>query len=142
MFKYVERDRLDDERAAKDAISAVYDTMHKRVARADNSALMKRINDIVRALFDLLKKDSLSREDIKALKASARKLLDAIRRSIADMDNWREKENTRAAVQSAIRNVLWNSLPQSYSDTEMTLYRQKVYTFVMDHYPVTRYAYS
>ena len=258
MFKYVERGQLDDERAARDAISAVYDTMHKRVARADNSALMKRINDIVSesievtagakddskrfdlssidferlrmefarrqqqnlilrdlqtlleerlaemlavnptridfyeryqtiveaynqeqdraaiektfadlmklasdlddeterwvregfdnedqlALFDLLKKDSLSKEDIKTLKASARELLDAIRRSIADMDNWREKESTRAAVQSAIRNVLWNSLPQSYSDTEMKTCRQKVYTFVMDHYPATRYAYS
>ena len=94
------------------------------------------------ALFDLLKKDSLSKEDIKTLKASARELLDAIRRSIADMDNWREKESTRAAVQSAIRNVLWNSLPQSYSDTEMKTCRQKVYTFVMDHYPATRYAYS
>ena len=30
MFKYVERGRLDDERVAKDAISAVYDTMHQQ----------------------------------------------------------------------------------------------------------------
>ena len=258
MFKYVERGKLDDERAEKDAISAIYDLMHKRVERADNSRLMKRINDIVSeaievnegnkdgskqfdiskinferlrmefakrkhqnlilrdlqelietqladmiatnptridyyeryqsiiesynkeqdragiektfadlmklaeeldqeterwvregfdneeqlALFDLLKKDTLSKEDIKALKDSAKELLDAINRSIADMNNWREKESTRAAMEKAIRDTLWHSLPMSYTDAEMNTYRQKVYTFVMDHYPTPRYAFA
>lgn len=255
MFKYVERDKLDDERKAKDAISAIYDVMHKRVGQADNSALMKRINDIVSeaievspvskdgskrfdissidfdrlrmefakrkhqnlilrdlqdliegrlaemmavnptridyyeryqaiveaynaeqdragiekifndllslandldqeterwvregfdneeqlALFDLLKKESLTREEIRELKESAKELLATIRKSIDEMNNWREKESTRAAMETAIRDVLWSSLPQSYSDSEMTTYRQKVYTFVMDHYPTPVY---
>lgn len=256
MFKYVERGKLEDERKAKDAISAVYDLMHKRIIHSDNSKLMKQINDIVSnaievtagskdgskrfdissidfdrlrmefakhkhqnlilrdlqdliegqladmlavnptridyyeryqaiveaynaeqdragiekifndllnlandldqeterwvregfdneeqlALFDLLKKESLTKEEIKELKESAKELLAAIRKSIDEMNNWREKESTRAAMETAIRNVLWSSLPQSYSDSEMTTYRQKVYTFVMDHYPTPVYA--
>ncbi len=86
------------------------------------------------ALFDLLKKDTLSKEDIKILKASAKDLLKVINKSISDMNNWREKESTRAAMESIIRDTLWGSLPDCYFD-ELTTYRQKVYTFVMDHYP-------
>ena len=94
------------------------------------------------ALFDLLKKEELSKEDIKALKESAKELLAAINQSINDMNNWREKESTRAAMEKAIRDTLWNSLPMSYTDADMTTYRQKVYTFVMDHYPTPTYAYA
>ena len=250
LFKYVEHDKLEDDRKARDAISAIYEVMHKRVVHADNSMLMKCINDIVSdsievrvddqdkekkfdiskidfdrlraefmkrkhqnlllqdlqqlveerlaemlgrnpsridyyeryqaiiqnynaerdraaiekafsdlldltndldseteryiregfeneeqlALFDLLKKDTLSKEDIKILKASAKDLLKVINKSISDMNNWREKESTRAAMESIIRDTLWGSLPDCYLD-ELTTYRQKVYTFVMDHYP-------
>ena len=250
LFKYVEHDKLEDDRKAKDAISAIYEVMHKRVVHADNSMLMKCINDIVSdsievraddqvkekkfdiskidfdrlraefmkrkhqnlllqdlqqliedrlaemlgknpsridyyeryqaiiqnynaeqdraaiekafsdlldlandldseteryiregfeneeqlALFDLLKKDTLSKEDIKILKASAKELLKVINKSISDMNNWREKESTRAAMESIIRDTLWSSLPDCYLN-ELTTYRQKVYTFVMDHYP-------
>lgn len=250
LFKYVEHDKLEDDRKARDAISAIYEVMHKRVVHADNSMLMKCINDIVSdsievrvddqdkekkfdiskidfdrlcaefmkrkhqnlllqdlqqlveerlaemlgrnpsridyyeryqaiiqnynaeqdraaiekafsdlldlandldseteryiregfeneeqlALFDLLKKDTLSKEDIKILKASAKDLLRVINKSISDMNNWREKESTRAAMESIIRDTLWGSLPDCYFD-ELTTYRQKVYTFVMDHYP-------
>ena len=250
LFKYVEHDKLEDDRKARDAISAIYEVMHKRVVHADNSMLMKCINDIVSdsievrvddqdkekkfdiskidfdrlraefmkrkhqnlllqdlqqlveerlaemlgrnpsridyyeryqaiiqnynaeqdraaiekvfsdlldlandldseteryicegfeneeqlALFDLLKKDTLSKEDIKILKASAKGLLKVINKSISDMNNWREKESTRAAMESIIRDTLWGSLPDCYFD-ELTTYRQKVYTFVMDHYP-------
>ena len=227
LFKYVEHDKLEDDRKARDAISAIYEVMHKRVVHADNSMLMKCINDIVSdsievrvddqdkekkfdiskidfdrlraefmkrkhqnlllqdlqqlveerlaemlgrnpsridyyeryqaiiqnynaeqdraaiekafsdlldlandldseteryiregfeneeqlALFDLLKKDTLSKEDIKILKASAKDLLKVINKSISDMNNWREKESTRAAMESIIRDTLWGSLP-------------------------------
>ena len=53
MFKYVEHGQLDSERKEKDAISAIYDVMHARVLHADNSTLMKRINDIVSDAIDV-----------------------------------------------------------------------------------------
>ena len=63
------------------------------------------------ALFDLLKKDTLSKEEIKMLKASAKELLSTIRKAIANMNNWREKETTRAGMAKIIRDTLWHSLP-------------------------------
>lgn len=252
MFKYVEHGQLDSERKEKDAISAIYDVMHARVLHADNSTLMKRINDIVSdaidvrinddnkdktfdiskidferlraefmrrkhqnlllrdlqqliegrlaemmarnptridyyeryqtiisnynaeqnraaieksftdllalaneldieteryiregfdneeqlALFDLLKKDTLSKEEIKMLKASAKELLSTIRKAIANMNNWREKETTRAEMAKIIRDTLWHSLPTSYTDADMTNCRQKIYTFVVERSPM------
>ena len=252
MFKYVEHGQLDSERKEKDAISAIYDVMHARVLHADNSTLMKRINDIVSdaidvrinddnkdktfdisnidferlraefmrrkhqnlllrdlqqliegrlaemmarnptridyyeryqtiisnynaeqnraaieksftdllalaneldieteryiregfdneeqlALFDLLKKDTLSKEEIKTLKASAKELLDTIHQAIVRMNNWREKESTRAEMAKIIRDALWKSLPTSYTDADLTRSRQKIYTFVMERAPL------
>ena len=84
------------------------------------------------ALFDLLKKDTLSKEEIKMLKASAKELLNTIRKAIANMNNWREKETTRAEMAKIIRDTLWHSLPTSYTDADMTNCRQKIYTFVVE----------
>ncbi len=67
------------------------------------------------ALFDLLKKDTLSKEEIKMLKASAKELLSTIRKAMANMNNWREKETTRAEMAKIIRDTLWHSLPTSYT---------------------------
>ena len=35
-----------------------------------------------------------------------------------------------------IRDTLWNSLPKSYTDADMTCCRQKIYTFVVEHSPM------
>jgi len=88
------------------------------------------------ALFDLLKKDTLSKEEIKMLKASAKELLSTIRKAIANMNNWREKETTRAKMAKIIRDTLWHSLPTSYTDADMTNCRQKIYTFVVERSPM------
>ena len=88
------------------------------------------------ALFDLLKKDTLSKEEIKMLKASAKELLSTIRKAIANMNNWREKETTRADMAKIIRDTLWHSLPTSYTDADMTNCRQKIYTFVVERSPM------
>ena len=88
------------------------------------------------ALFDLLKKDTLSKEEIRMLKASAKELLSTIRKAIANMNNWREKETTRAEMAKIIRDTLWHSLPTSYTDADMTNCRQKIYTFVVERSPM------
>lgn len=88
------------------------------------------------ALFDLLKKDTLSKEEIKMLKASAKELLDTVHQAIVRMNNWREKESTRAEMAKIIRDALWKSLPTSYTDADLTRSRQKIYTFVMERAPL------
>lgn len=35
-----------------------------------------------------------------------------------------------------IRDTLWHSLPTSYTDADMTNFRQKIYTFVVERSPM------
>ena len=51
------------------------------------------------ALFDLLKKDSLSRADRERAKQASRDLLSAIKARLYDLDRFWEKEQTKAEVQ-------------------------------------------
>ena len=254
LCKYMEKDDLEEAAWKKrDAISAVYDVMQQRVFRADNSALMKQINDVVSryietmpheqavqksgrydishidfdrlraeflkakhknlllrdlkmivednldrmvaenprrvnfyehyqqiieaynakqdradiektfqdlmdlsqeldeetqrfvregfdneeelAMYDLLFKDTLSKEEIKQLKSTAKELLQKVKEAIHQMHNWREKEETKANVEKVIRNVLYMELPHSYDDQDMEQYRRQVFSYVYDAYP-------
>ncbi len=254
LCKYMERNDLDESAwKRRDAISAIYDLMQQRVFRADNSALMKQINDVVSryiepmpheqavqqsgrydishidfdrlraeflkikrknlllrdlkmiveerldqmisenpqrvnfydryqqiieaynakqdradiektfqdlmdlseeldeetqrfvregfdneeelAMYDLLFKDALTKEEIKQLKSTARELLQRVKEAIHQMHNWREKEETKANVEKVIRNVLYMELPQSYDDQAMEQCRKQIFTYVYDAYP-------
>ena len=91
-------------------------------------------NDEELTLYDLLFSESLSREDIKALKAVAKDLLGKIKAKIAEMDHWADKQVTRSAVNVLIRDVLWSGLPESYSDESIDQYREKVFEYVYMRY--------
>ena len=63
-------------------------------------------------------------------------IVSTICKAIANMNNWREKETTRAEMAKIIRDTLWHSLPTSYTDADMTNCRQKIYTFVVERSPM------
>ena len=90
-------------------------------------------NDEELAIYDLLLKDSLTPQEIKKIKKLARILLENIKATINKLDHWTEKEETQAAVDVVIRDILYQELPESY-DNEIALYRQKVYEFVYSAY--------
>ena len=87
------------------------------------------------AMYDLLFKDSLTKEEIKQLKSTAKELLQKVKEAIHQMHNWREKEETKANVEKVIRNVLYMQLPQCYDDQAMEQCRKQVFTYVYDAYP-------
>ena len=87
------------------------------------------------AMYDLLFKDTLSKEEIKQLKSTAKELLQKVKEAIHQMHNWREKEETKANVEKVIRNVLYMHLPQCYDDQAMEQCRKQVFTYVYDAYP-------
>ena len=90
-------------------------------------------NDEELAIYDLLLKDSLTPAEIKKVKKLAKILLENIKATINKLDHWTEKEETQAAVDVVIRDILYKELPESY-DKEITQYRQKVYEFVYSAY--------
>lgn len=88
------------------------------------------------SMFDLLFEPNLSKNDIAKLKKFAVELLDTVKKRIAEHDNWREKEETRNDIEILIRDTLWSGLPESYTDEQITHYRERVYEYFYERYPI------
>ena len=86
------------------------------------------------SLYDMLFRDDLSKNDIKKLKTAATDLLRKIKAKISELDHWTDKQETRAVVDTLIRDVLWETLPECYNNDDITEYREKVYEYVFTRY--------
>ena len=91
-------------------------------------------NDEQLSMYDILMKDDLSKEDIKKIKKVAVELLDKIKELLATMDHPFDKRETKAAIIITIRDILWQELPESYSEESIIHYRDAVYNYVSQHY--------
>lgn len=93
------------------------------------------------AIFDLLKKDALSSAAIKRIKSVAVDLLDSLKAEKLQIDNWREKEATRDAVKTAIKDFLWDEktgLPvDSYDENDVVQKADEVFSHIFRVYPAT-----
>ena len=91
-------------------------------------------NDEQLSMYDVLIKDDLSKEDIKKIKKVAVELLAKIKQQLEGMDHPFDKPNTKATIIVTIRDILWQELPESYSEESITQYRDAVYNYVSQHY--------
>lgn len=81
------------------------------------------------AVFDMLYKDSLTKEEIVQVKKLARELVDKIQERLAQMTKWREKPETRAGVITLIRDELYRLPPANYPDEAIDGYRAEIYEY-------------
>ncbi len=91
-------------------------------------------NDEQLSMYDVLFKEDLTKEDIKKLKKVAKDLLEKIKQQLAGMDHPFDKQETKSALIVTIRDLLWEELPQSYSDESISYYRDAVYNYVYLQY--------
>ena len=61
-------------------------------------------------------------------------LLAKIKETIAQLDHWTDKQETKAAVDNLIRDTLWAELPESYDEISISEYRQRIYEYVYTRY--------
>ena len=90
-------------------------------------------NDEELSVYDLLFSDNLSKSDIEKIKKMSVELLKKIKERIAGMDHWTDKQETRAAVDVLIRNVLYEQIPDSMFD-RLDEYRRNLYEYFYTHY--------
>ena len=76
----------------------------------------------------------LSKVDITTIKAIAIELLQKIKTIISTSDHWLEKQETKAAVDNVIRDILWNKLPECYDDNSISDYRKKIGTYIYERF--------
>jgi len=88
------------------------------------------------SLYDLLFKEDLSKNEIKKIKEVAVELLRKVKAKISELDHWTDKQETKAAVDNLIRDTLWAELPDSYTELQISEYRQRIYEYVYTRYRV------
>ena len=86
------------------------------------------------SLYDMLFKDDLSKSDIQKIKEVAVGLLQKVKAKISEFDHWTDKQETKAAVDNLIRDILWDGLPESYDEISISAYRQRIYEYVYTRY--------
>jgi len=83
------------------------------------------------ALFDLLKKDNLSKADRERVKLASRSLLESIRKLIAPLERWTEKEQTQAEVEVSILDHVFDELPTPpFTEDEKQVVAKRVYQHI------------
>lgn len=86
------------------------------------------------AIFDQIKSDKLSKEDIQKIKRLSIDLLRSVKEKIANMDHWTDKDETKSTVETTIRNMLYESLPETYDMEMFDTCREKVFDYVYTRY--------
>ncbi|MDT8445252.1 MAG: DUF3387 domain-containing protein, partial [Desulfuromonadales bacterium] len=83
-------------------------TLVQELDEEEHRAVREGLDEESLAIFDLLKKPDLSKAESKRIKAVAVQLLERLKREIIQVYQWRDRESTRDAVQSTIRDFLWS----------------------------------
>lgn len=86
------------------------------------------------SLYDMLFSETLSKQDIRAIKVVAVNLMKKTKAKIAELDHWTDKQETKATIDTLIRDTLWAELPECYDELSISSYRQKIYEYVYTRY--------
>ena len=86
------------------------------------------------SVFDLLFKADLTKQEISTIKKVAVDLLAKVKTKIAQLDHWTDKPETKAIIDTLIRDTLWNELPECYDENSISKYRHKIYQYVYLRY--------
>jgi len=85
------------------------------------------------AVYDLLFKEGLTKEDIKQIKKLAKDVLVKVKSLIAEFNKPFEKRETKSQIDTAIRDMLYSELPDAYDD-EIVEKQRVIYDYFYDHY--------
>jgi len=105
----------------------------------ERRAVREGLDEEYLAIFDLLKKPDLSVADINRIKKVSVELLEKLKAEKLKIDHWCDKEATRDAVHTAIRDFLWDDstgLPLgSYGEEDILAKTEEVFRHVYRVYP-------
>jgi type I restriction enzyme R subunit len=132
----VRGDRRGLQRTTRTA-SPIEDTFAKLVELAKSldeeqrRAVEEGLEEEALALFDLLKKENLSKAEREKLKLASRGLLDELQRLIAPLDKWTQKEQTQAEVEVFILDHVFQALPTPpFTADEKTAAAKRAYRHI------------
>ena len=129
-----EKDRVTIERTFEALLK-----FHNELTEEESRAMKEKLSNETLVFFDMLKKPTLSRQEIDRIKKVAVDLLDTLKKEKLNIDNWREKESTRDAVRQRIYDYLYDDrtgLPvESYEEDEIKGITELLFNHVYRAYP-------
>jgi type I restriction enzyme, R subunit len=129
-----EKDRVTIQRTFEDLLRFYQD-----LDEEEERSLREGLDEESLAIFDLLKKPDLSPADIRRIKKVAVDLLVTLKAEKLRIDRWQDKEATRDAVFTSIRDFLWSEqtgLPvDAYSEDDVRDRAAEVYRHIFRVYP-------
>ncbi|WP_136616555.1 MULTISPECIES: type I restriction endonuclease subunit R [Mesorhizobium] len=121
-----EKDRATIEETFRRLVELV-NSLDEEQARAAR----ENLSDDELAMFDLLKRDDLSKADRERVKQASRDMLASIRARLSELDRFWEKEQTKAEVETFILDEIFIKLPSPpFTSEEKKLVADHVYAHV------------
>jgi type I restriction enzyme R subunit len=94
-------------------------------------AARENLSDDELAMFDLLKRDDLTKADRERVKQASREMLTSIKARLAELDRFWEKEQTKGEVEAFILDEVFIKLPSPpFTPEEKKLVAENVYAHV------------
>ena len=105
------------------------------LSKEDSRAMREGLDEESLAIFDLLKKESLTDKERDEVKNVAKQTLETLKAEKLKVERWRESMQLRAQVKTAIYDILlW--LPQEpYSEDDVSEKTNAVYQHIFTNYP-------
>lgn len=129
-----EKDRVTIERTFEALLKLV-----QELGEEDSRAVREGLNEETLAIFDLLKRSTLDADEIQEIKDVAVALLAELKRKIADINQWRQRESTRDAIRLTIHDFLWSDRtglpPDAYDESDIEEKTDAVFQHVYRAYP-------
>ena len=120
----------DKDRATIEAVFARLMALSKGMDDEQHRAAREGLSESELAIFDLMQKSTLATTERERIKQSSRDLLAELLRIIAPLDQWTEKEQTRAEVEALILDRVFLLPEPLYTPVEKDSMAQLLYAHV------------
>ena len=126
----------------RQTIEQTFDALLRFIAEMseeEERAAREGLDEESLAVYDLLKKPTLSKADVETVKAVAKNLLENLKAGKLAVSHWRDKESTRDGVKRQIYDFLFSDatgLPAAYTETEIDAKTNAVFRHIYEVYPV------
>jgi type I restriction enzyme R subunit len=123
-----------DLKAVQEAFDSLNDFMENELTPELERAMREDLDEETLAIYDLLKKPTLSKKQESAVKKVAKVTLETLKAEKLKLEHWRESTQVSAQVKVTINQSLQYLPQEPYPDAELELLSQSVYQHIHSHY--------
>jgi type I restriction enzyme R subunit len=122
-----------DMNATKKAFDDLADFLNS-LSKEDSRAMREGLDEETLAIFDLLKKETLTDEEKAEVKKVSKQTLESLKEEKLKVQRWRESTQLKAQVKTTINDTLLSLPQESYSDNEVDAKAKVIYQHIFTNY--------